>query len=124
MSLLLKDESFAIRGAIYDVYKEMGCGFLESIYQECLERELYRQNIPFIAQQDLKVFYKGEELNQHYKPDLICYDKIIIELKSVSELLPKHEAQLMNYLKATQYRLGFLVNFSSYPGVDIKRFVL
>jgi GxxExxY protein len=124
MDLIFKDETYAIRGAVYEVYREMGCGFLESVYQECLERELKNQSIPFISQQELKLNYKGNELIQTYKPDLICYEKIIIELKAVKALLPEHKAQIMNYLKAAKLKLGLLVNFGSYPKAQIERFVI
>ena len=124
MELLLKAETYAIRGAAFEVYNEMGCGFLEAVYQECMEKELTIKEIPFIAQPELKLDYKGEPLNQTYKPDLICYDKIIIELKAVKEIAPEHQAQLINYLKATKLRLGLIINFGSYPKIQIERFVL
>lgn len=120
---LFKDESYTIRGAIFEVYREMGCGFLESVYQECLEKELHKQNIAFAAQPELELFYKSEKLQQTYKPDLICYGQIIIELKAVKELCDEHRAQLHNYLKATGLQLGFLVNFGHYPKATIERIV-
>jgi len=119
--LLFEKESYAIRGAAFEVYKEMGNGFLETVYQECMENELTRMEIPFRAQQELALSYKSETLEQTYKPDLICFDQIIVELKAVSELLPQHEAQPMNYLRATGMRLGFLINFGSHPSVQIER---
>jgi GxxExxY protein len=122
-ALLYKEESFAIRGAIFEVYREMGCGFLEAVYQECLEKELGLRGIPFIAQQDLKLMYKGEPLERTYKPDLICYDSIILELKAVKEISDEHRAQLHNYLKATGMKLGLLANFGHYPKVEIERIV-
>lgn len=122
--ILFKDECYAIQGAIYEVYREMGCGFLENVYQECLEKELHQRNIPFVAQKTLYLYYKGEPLCQTYKPDLICYDKIIIELKAVKEIAPEHKAQLINYLKATGIKLGMLVNFGSYPKASIVRLAL
>ncbi len=121
--LLYKEETYIIRGAIFEVYREMGCGFLEPVYQECLEKELRAQNIPFISQQELKLIYKGEELEQTYKPDFICFEKIIVELKAVKELADEHRAQLHNYLKATGLRLGLLVNFGHYPKVTIERII-
>ncbi len=121
--LLYKEETYVIRGAIFEVYREMGCGFLEPVYQECLEKELRAQNIPFISQQELKLIYKGEELEQTYKPDFICFEKIIVELKAVKELADEHRAQLHNYLKATGLRLGLLVNFGHYPKVTIERII-
>ena len=99
----------------------MGCGFLEAVYQECLEREFRTRQVPFEAQKDLILTYKGETLSQIYRPDLICYGKIIVELKAVKEIAPEHKAQLLNYLKATGLELGLLVNFGSYPKADIVR---
>ncbi|HMO91408.1 MAG TPA: GxxExxY protein [Pirellulaceae bacterium] len=114
-------ESYAIRGACFEVYKEMGPGFLEAVYQECLAKEFSRQNIPFIAQQQLSLQYKGEPLLQSYVPDFICYDKIIVEIKGTREIAPEHKAQLLNYLKATGMKLGLLVNFGHYPQIQIER---
>jgi GxxExxY protein len=121
--ILFKDESYAIQGAIFEVYREMGCGFLESVYQECLEKELSVRGIPFETQKELRLHYKGEPLRQSFKPDLICYGKIIVELKAVRELAPEHAAQVLNYLKATGMTLGLLVNFGSRPKVTIERYV-
>jgi GxxExxY protein len=122
--LLYEEETYRIRGAIFEVYKEMGCGFLEAVYQECLERELSSRNVPSVARAELRLTYKGQPLQQTYYPDLICFGTIIVELKGVRELTEGHRAQVMNYLKATGLRLGLLVNFGSYPGVDIVRIVL
>ena len=124
MGLILEEESYAIRGAVFDVYKEMGSGFLEAVYQECLEKELSRRSIPFTAQQAITLRYKGEPLHQTYKPDLICYGKIILELKAVKNIAPEHKAQVINYLKTTNLKLGLLINFGSHPKVEIERFVL
>ena len=124
MKLYLEKETYSIRGAIFDVYCELGSGFLEAVYQECLEKEFGLRNIPFIAQPLLKLEYKGEELVQVYKPDFICYEQIIIEIKAVKELAPQHRAQIINYLKATGIKLGLLINFGSHPKVQIERFVL
>jgi GxxExxY protein len=82
--LMFKDESYAIQGAVFEVYREMGCGFLEAVYQECLEKELGKRGVPFVAQQELVLRYKGEVLKQFYRPDLVCYEKIIVELKVLS----------------------------------------
>jgi len=122
--IILEDESYKIRGAVFEVYKEIGSGFLEAVYQECLVKEFSNRGISFVSQPELTITYKGEVLNQKYKPDFICYDNIILELKTVKELLPEHRAQLINYLKATKKPLGFLINFSSHPQVKIERFVL
>lgn len=118
-----EEESYLIRGAVFEVYREMGSGFLEAVYQECLEKEFRKQGIPFAAQTELELSYKSEKLQQTYKPDFICYGKIIVELKAVKELANEHHAQLHNYLKATGLRLGFLVNFGHYPKATIERIV-
>ena len=122
--VIFKNESYLIQGAIFEVYKQMGSGFLESIYQECFEKELISQQIPFVAQPQLKLNYKNETLKQTYQPDMICYDKIIVELKAVKDILPVHKAQIINYLKATGFKLGLLVNFCAYPKATVNRFIL
>lgn len=122
--ILYKDECYLIQGAVFEVYREMGCGFLEAVYQECLEKEFTYKRIPFYSQKEILLTYKGEKLEQRYKPDLICYDKIIVELKAVKELANEHKAQLFNYLKATGHKLGLLVNFGHYPKVQIERIIL
>ena len=121
---LYKDEAFLIQGAIFEVYRTLGCGFLEAVYQKALEVELVQRNIPFVSQAEIEVEYKGVKLNQMYRADLVCYDKIILELKAVQTLLPEHEAQLQNYLRATKLRVGLLVNFGHYPKVEIKRIAI
>lgn len=122
-NLLYKDEVYAIQGAVFEVYREMGCGFLEAVYQECLEKEFCLRNISFTAQQLLTLSYKGAILEQTYKPDFICYGKIILELKAVKAIAPEHQAQILNYLKATGLRLGLIINFGHYPKAEIQRFV-
>jgi GxxExxY protein len=121
--LLFKDESYLIRGAVFEVYREMGCGFLEAVYQECLQKEFTRHSIPFVPHQALELFYKKDKLEQVYRPDFICFGKIIVELKAVKELSDEHRAQTHNYLKATGLQLGFLVNFGHYPKATIERIV-
>jgi len=123
-NLLFEEETFAIRGAVFDVYREMGCGFLEAVYQECLEKELKDKRIPFVSQPELTLNYKSQRLEQTYKPDLICYDQIILELKAVKDISPEHKAQVINYLKATNLKLGLLINFGSHPKAQIERFAL
>ncbi|MSU59298.1 MAG: GxxExxY protein [Pedosphaera sp.] len=124
MELLYKDESYAIIGACFEVYKEKGNGFVEPVYQECLELELTAQKIPFTAQCALRLTYKGTELKQRYIPDFLCFDKIILEIKAVKQLTDEHRAQVLNYLKATGLRLGLLVNFGHYPKVEYERIIL
>jgi len=121
--LKFEEESYRIRGAVFEVYREMGCGFLEAVYQECLEREFTRQCISFVSQRELVLHYKGDQLTQTYKPDFICFEHIIVELKAVKELAGEHRAQIHNYLKATGLELGLLVNFGHYPKVEIERIV-
>ncbi len=120
--LIYDEETFRIRNALFAVYKEKGCGFTESIYQECLEVELALQDIPHDAQRQIPLCYKGRKLRHTFIPDVICYDKIILELKAVSALADEHRSQLMNYLKATGMKLGLLINFGSKDGVGIERF--
>jgi GxxExxY protein len=124
MELLYKGESYAIIGACFEVYKEEGDGFVEPVYQECLELEFGIQGIPFSAQSALRLDYKGVELKQRYIPDFLCYEKIIVELKAVKELTDEHRAQVLNYLKATGLRLGLLANFGHYPKLEHERIIL
>lgn len=122
--ILFKEECYAIQGAIFEVYRVLGCGFLEAVYQECLEKELAFRNIPFQSQPLLNLTYKGETLNLIYQPDLICYGTIIIEVKALKDVGNEHRAQLFNYLKATGLRLGLLVNFGHFPKATIERIAL
>jgi GxxExxY protein len=122
-NLIYRDESFKIIGACFEVYNDKGCGFLEPVYQECLEIEHRYQNIPFVPQQQLRLFYRDEELKQKYIPDFICYEKIIVEIKSVSKLTDEHRAQVINYLNATGYQLGLLINFGGHPKLEWERLV-
>ena len=121
--LFYKDEVYALQGAIYEVYKILGNGYTEEVYQQCMERELRLRNIPFESKKELKIFYKGEAIEKTYVPDLWCYNAIIVELKAVRALTNEHFAQLDNYLKLTKCSLGLLVNFGSYPKATIKRWV-
>ena len=121
--ILYPDESYAIVGACFNVYNDKGSGFLEPVYQECLEIELEHQAIPFKAQQELELHYRSRKLTNSYIPDFVCYDKIIVELKAVTVLTDQHRAQVMNYLKATGYKLGLLVNFGKHPDLEVERIV-
>ena len=122
--LIYKEESFKIIGACFNVYKDKGCGFLEAVYQGCLEIEFDYQKIPFVSQKELQLFYRGKELKQKYIPDFVCYNKIIVEIKAVKKLTEVHFAQVINYLNATGYKLGILVNFAHYPKLHYERIVL
>jgi len=105
------------------VNKKLGVGFLEAVYQEALEIELRRRNIPFVSQQEMSILYDGVSLANKYVADIVCYEKIIIELKAVSEINNAHKAQLMNYMVATGFPLGLLVNFHAFPKAEIIRMV-
>ena len=109
--LIYKDEAYKIIGACMAVHRELGCGFLEAVYAEALEMEFLNQKIPFKREVPLTIEYKGQPLSKNYLADYICYDKIIVELKAVNKLESVHEAQVLNYLKATGHKLGILVNF-------------
>ena len=122
--LILKEESYQIIGACFEVYNTMGCGFLEPVYQECLELELQDRGIPFDSKPRLKLQYKEHSLEKYYEADLICYRKIILELKAVSDLTSEHESQILNYLHATRLPLGILVNFGQHPKLQYKRIAL
>lgn len=121
--LIYADETFRLRNALFEVYREKGCGFTEPIYQECLEMELSLQDIPYDAQCQIPLTYKGRKLSHTFVPDVVCYDKIILELKAVSILTDEHRSQIINYLNATGMKLGLLINFGAKDGVVIERFV-
>jgi GxxExxY protein len=123
-NIIHKLESYEIMGACFEVYKEKGSGFLESVYQECLDIELGDRQIPFIAHPPLALTYKGRPLKSTFTPDFICYDKIVVELKAVSGLTNEHRAQVQNYLRATKLQLGLLVNFAHYPKLEYERIAL
>lgn len=120
--IIYKEESYKIIGACFEVYKQKGCGFLEPVYQECLKIEFEIQNIPFVFEPIIQIEYKGRLLDQYFKPDFVCYDKIIVELKAVSKLIDEHRAQTINYLHATNFELALLVNFGHYPKIEYERF--
>ena len=119
--IIHKKESYAIIGACFEVYNEKGCGFLEAVYQECLRIELEYQRIPAIPKPSLTLSYRGRILTQVYAPDFVCCEKIVVELKAVSVLTDEHRAQLLNYLHATGFELGLLVNFGHYPKLEYER---
>ena len=120
--LLFEEETFKIIGACMKVHKNLGSGFLESVYQEVLAKEFTKEEIPFEEQKKLNLFYEGEKLNKYFKADFLCYDKIIVELKSVSFLNKSLEGQVINYLKATNKEVGLLINFGE-KSLKWKRFI-
>ena len=119
--IIYKNESYAIIGACFEVYNEKGCGFLEPVYQECPAIEFEYQGIPAIAKPPLTLAYRGRTLTQVYQPDFVCFGKIVVELKTISAIIDEHRAQLLNYLHATGFELGLLVNFSHYPKLEYER---
>lgn len=119
--LLYKDESYRIVGACFEVYNTKGFGFTEPVYQECLQHEFSLQQITFVAQPAIPLNYKGIALKQHFVPDFICFGKIVVEIKSVSALTDAHRAQTLNYLHATNFELGILINFGQFPKLAYER---
>ena len=111
MDILYKDESYLIVGAALAVHNELGNGFHEAVYQEALEREFKICELPYKREVPLTIYYKNEPLNKIYIPDFICFDKIIIELKALSAITSEHQAQVLNYLKASKLNLGLILNF-------------
>jgi len=121
--LRFEEDSYAIIGACFEVHKVLGCGFLEAVYQECLEIEFRCKSIPYEREKGIDIIYKNIKLQKKYIVDYICYNKIVLEIKALNEITGEHEAQILNYLKATKYRLGLLVNFGE-QCLKYKRFVL
>jgi GxxExxY protein len=119
--IVFKEEGYAIVGACFEVYNEKGCGFLEPVYQECLQIEFEHQSIPAIAKPALTLSYRDRPLLQTYQADFVCYGKIIVELKAASALADEHRVQLLNYLHATGFHLDLLVNFGHYPRLEYER---
>jgi len=118
----LQQEGYDLMAAAFEVHNELGHGFTEEIYQEAFETELRERGIAFLAQSEIAVFYKGRPLRKKFRPDLIVGGAIIVELKAVSALTAEHEAQLLNYLKATAQPVGYLINFGHGPKLEWKRF--
>lgn len=119
---LYKEESYKILGAAFAVHRELGCGFLERVYQDALEYELSARGIPYEREKKIQIMYKGKPLGEPYRADFVCYNKIIVELKAVEKLQGIHRAQVVNYLKATGMKIGLLVNFGE-EFADIERIV-
>ena len=120
---MVRDErTFKIIGAALEVHKELGCGFLEAVYQEALEREFSAKEIPNRSQPVIQIYYKGKPLDKTYQPDFVCFNEVIVEIKALAELTGIEEAQLINYLKAANMKVGLLLNFGS-ESLEYKRFV-
>ena len=122
--LLLKDEVYAIVGSMFEVYKTLGTGYLEAVYQEALAVEFTNNGIPFEREHRLSIYYKDVKLEKWYAPDFVCFGQIILELKVLPKITSVEVAQLLNYLKITKIRLGLLANFGSTPHLEWKRYVV
>jgi len=118
------EEGYELMAAAFEVHNIQGGGLLEEIYQESLEIELELRNVPYQRKAELRVFYKDRPLKKTYIPDLLVFDRIVVELKSVSRLIPEHEAQLLNYMRITHHPVGYLINFAPLGKLEWKRFVL
>ena len=116
-------ESYAVIGAAMKVHSELGCGFLEAVYQEALEIEFKNKNIPYVREKRLPIYYDGQKLKTYYQADFICYDNIIVELKAIKTLSDIEKAQVFNYLKASKLEKALLLNFGE-SHLVFKRFVL
>lgn len=121
-AFLYKDETYKLIKAALAVHNTLGPGFLEPVYQEAYEIELQCLQIPYEREKHLMIFYRGIPLHKEYIADFFCYDKIIVELKAVKELINEHESQVLNYLTATRTRLGLLINFGS-SKLEYKRLI-
>jgi GxxExxY protein len=123
MGLLYKEESYKIIGAAMEVHRELGKGFLESVYQEAIEIELTALQIPFRKEVPLNIKYKSRNLSKYFVADFVCFEKIILELKSIPDLSIEHTSQVFNYLRATDMKLGIIINFGA-KSLQYKRIVL
>ncbi len=103
-----------------EVHKVLGCGFTEPVYQEALELEFQLRDIPYVREKNFQITYKSQLLDKEFRPDFVCYDEIIVELKAVSDFTDEHYAQVYNYLKACQMDLGLLINFGK-KSLEYKR---
>lgn len=120
---LYKEETYDIIGCAMEVHNELGCGFLEPVYQEALSIVFREKNIPFVKEKSLDIKFKGQVLNKKYIADFICFDKIIIELKAIDTINSQHLAQVINYLKCTDKRLGLIINFGT-SSLQYRRVIL
>ncbi len=122
VDLFYKEEVYKLIGVAMEVHNELGCGFLEAVYQEAFELELQEQGIPYEREKDINIYYKDLKLDKRYSADFFCFEKIIVELKALSGLTSEHESQIINYLKATEQKVGLLINFGA-KSLQYKRLV-
>ena len=122
--LLYRDETFAVIGAAMDVYYRLGCGFAEPVYQEALGLEFRLRSIPFVPQKKLHIRYKDFVLEKFYRADFVCFDKVIVEIKAQTALIAVDWSQLLNYMKASEFRVGLLFNFGSARDLEKKRMII
>ena len=121
---MLENEGYLLMGAAFEVYNQLGYGMAEEVYQQCLEIELNLRGISFVTKRELTLIYKGREIDKRYVPDLFAFGSIVVELKSVKELSPEHEAKLLNYMRIAKQPVGYLLNFGRRDELEWKRFVL
>jgi GxxExxY protein len=121
---MFKDEGYRFMGAAFEVYSQLGYGMAEEVYQQSLEIELELRRIPYHSKRELSVFYKERRLQTCYKPDLLVFDAIVVELKAVTTLVPEHEAQLFNYMRIARQPVGYLVNFGFRDELQWQRIIL
>ncbi len=122
--LILGDETFAVIGAAIEVHRVIGPGFLEKVYHEAMQLELSARGIPYEAERLIEIEYKEQKLQQKYLADLVCYEKVVVELKALKQLSGKENAQLLNYLRGTGLRVGLLINFGSEGKLEHRRLVV
>ena len=121
--IIFKDEVYQIAGAAMEVYNHLNSGFLENVYHDAMAIEMEIRNIPFTIQPSIRVRYKNFSLDRHYKPDMVCYDKIIVELKAIKQITSIEEAQMINYLKASGFHIGVILNFGFPQKLEWKRYI-
>ena len=124
MSLLFEQESNLVLGACFEVFKDKGAGYLESVYHECLKIEFGLRGIPFLSKEKLPLSYKGVKLDSTFEPDFMCFSQIILEIKAISKLEVIHRAKVLHYLHSSGCRVGYLINFHSHPKLQFERYVL
>ncbi|MDB5354172.1 MAG: hypothetical protein JWN24_625 [Phycisphaerales bacterium] len=121
--LICKDKVYAIVGAAMEVHRELGCGFLEAVYQEAMKMELTDRGLPFKSQELLRLMYKKRPMKKKYLADFVCFGKVIVEIKAMETLSGTEEAQILNYLKATGFRVGIVINFGCNGKLEWNRYV-